>query len=118
MKDVDGNVIGGFVVGELVDKMYEMIELVNEIFFKDKLCYLMGVGILVNIFEGIECGVDMFDCVMFICNGWNGMLFMKDGIMNMCNKKWEVDFFFIEVDGVLYVDILYSKVYLCYLFYV
>lgn len=64
-----------------------MIELVNEILPKDKPRYLMGVGTPVNILEGIERGVDMFDCVMPTRNGRNGMLFTKDGIMNMRNKN-------------------------------
>lgn len=86
-KGADGNAIGGLAVGEPVDKMYEMIELVNEILPKDKPRYLMGVGTPVNILEGIERGVDMFDCVMPTRNGRNGMLFTKDGIMNMRNKN-------------------------------
>lgn len=91
-KGADGNAIGGLAVGEPVDKMYEMIEIVNEILPKDKPRYLMGVGTPVNILEGIERGVDMFDCVMPTRNGRNGMLFTKDGIINMRNKKWETDF--------------------------
>ena len=116
-KDADGNAIGGLAVGEPVDKMYEMIELVNEILPKDKPRYLMGVGTPVNILEGIERGVDMFDCVMPTRNGRNGMLFTKDGIMNMRNKKWEADFSPIEADGASYVDTLYSKAYLRHLFH-
>ena len=54
-----------------------MIEVVNEILPKDKPRYLMGVGTPVNILEGIERGVDMFDCVMPTRNGRNGMLFTK-----------------------------------------
>ena len=69
----------------------------------------MGVGTPVNILEGIERGVDMFDCVMPTRNGRNGMLFTKDGIINMRNKKWEMDFSPIEVDGASSVDTLYSK---------
>ena len=83
-------------MGEPTEKMYEMIELVNEILPKDKPRYLMGVGTPVNILEGIERGVDMFDCVMPTRNGRNGMLFTKDGIINMRNKKWETDFSPIE----------------------
>ena len=98
-KGADGNAIGGLAVGEPVDKMYEMIEIVNEILPKDKPRYLMGVGTPVNILEGIERGVDMFDCVMPTRNGRNGMLFTKDGIINMRNKKWETDFSPIEADG-------------------
>ena len=116
-KGADGNAIGGLAVGEPVDKMYEMIELVNGILPKDKPRYLMGVGTPVNILEGIERGVDMFDCVMPTRNGRNGMLFTKDGIMNMRNKKWEMDFSPIEADGASYVDTMYSKAYLRHLFH-
>ena len=116
-KGADGNAIGGLAVGEPVDKMYEMIEIVNEILPKDKPRYLMGVGTPVNILEGIERGVDMFDCVMPTRNGRNRMLFTKDGIINMRNKKWEMDFSPIEVDGASSVDTLYSKAYLRHLFH-
>jgi len=116
-KGADGNAIGGLAVGEPVEKMYEMIELVNGILPKDKPRYLMGVGTPANILEGISLGVDMFDCVMPTRNGRNGMLFTKDGIMNMKNKKWEDDFSPIETDGASQVDILYTKAYLHHLFH-
>lgn len=113
----DGNAIGGLAVGEPTEKMYEMIEVVNEILPTDKPRYLMGVGTPVNILEGIERGVDMFDCVMPTRNGRNAMLFTKDGIMNMRNKKWEMDFSPIEADGASRVDTLYTKAYLRHLFH-
>mgnify|MGYP005891731481 CR=1 FL=1 len=116
-KNADGNAIGGLAVGEPTEKMYEMIEVVNEILPTDKPRYLMGVGTPVNILEGIERGVDMFDCVMPTRNGRNGMLFTKDGIMNMRNKKWENDFSPIEADGASYVDTMYSRAYLRHLFH-
>ena len=116
-KGADGNAIGGLAVGEPTEKMYEMIEVVNEILPKDKPRYLMGVGTPINILEGIERGVDMFDCVMPTRNGRNGMLFTKDGIMNMRNKKWEDDYSPIEADGASYVDTMYSRAYLRHLFH-
>lgn len=116
-KGAFGNAIGGLAVGEPVDKMYEMIEIVNEILPSDRPRYLMGVGTPVNILEGIERGVDMFDCVMPTRNGRNAMLFTKNGIMNMRNKKWEFDFSPIEEDGASYVDTLYSRAYLRHLFH-
>ncbi|KAA6348711.1 hypothetical protein EZS27_003855 [termite gut metagenome] len=116
-KEADGNAIGGLAVGEPVEKMYEMIEIVNGILPENKPRYLMGVGTPVNILEGIERGVDMFDCVMPTRNGRNGMLFTKNGIMNMRNKKWEADFSPIEENGVSFVDTLYSKAYLRHLFH-
>ena len=63
-KGADGNAIGGLAVGEPTEKMYEMIEVVNEILPKDKPRYLMGVGTPINLLEAIERGVDMFDCIM------------------------------------------------------
>ncbi|MBP3470784.1 MAG: tRNA guanosine(34) transglycosylase Tgt [Paraprevotella sp.] len=115
-KGADGNAIGGLAVGEPAEVMYEMIEVVNEILPTDKPRYLMGVGTPVNILEGIERGVDMFDCVMPTRNGRNAMLFTSKGIMNMKNKKWEDDFSPIDADGTSYVDTFYSKAYLHHLF--
>lgn len=115
-KGADGNAIGGLAVGEPAEVMYEMIDLVNAILPKDKPRYLMGVGTPANILESIELGVDMFDCVMPTRNGRNGMLFTKEGILNMKNKKWEKDFSPIEENGASFVDTLYSKAYLRHLF--
>ncbi len=111
-----GNAIGGLSVGEPAEKMYEMIEVVNEVLPDDKPRYLMGVGTPANILEGIERGIDMFDCVMPTRNGRNGMLFTRNGIMNMRNKKWESDYTPIEEGGASFVDTQYSKAYLRHLF--
>ena len=84
--DVEGNAIGGLAVGEPVEKMYEMIEVVNEILPQNRPRYLMGVGTPANLLEGIERGVDMFDCVMPTRNGRNGMLFTSHGIINITEE--------------------------------
>ena len=115
--DREGYAIGGLAVGEEAEVMYEMIQVVNRILPQDKPRYLMGVGTPENILEAISLGVDMFDCVMPTRNGRNGMLFTKDGIINMRNKKWETDFSPIEADGASAVDTLYSKAYLRHLFH-
>lgn len=112
----DGNAIGGLAVGEPAEKMYEMIEVVNEILPVDKPRYLMGVGTPANILEAIDRGVDMMDCVMPTRNGRNGMLFTAHGVMNMRNKKWADDFSPIQEDGPSYVDRAYSRAYLRHLF--
>ena len=112
----EGNAIGGLAVGEPIEKMYEMIEIVNEILPADKPRYLMGVGTPQNILEAIERGVDMFDCVMPTRNGRNGMLFTSQGIMNMKNEKWKNDFSPLDEQGTSYVDKAYSKAYLRHLF--
>ncbi len=114
--DADGNAIGGLAVGEPTEKMYEMIEIVNDILPADRPRYLMGVGTPANIIEAIDRGVDMMDCVMPTRNGRNGMLFTRNGIMNMRNKKWADDFSPLDPGGHTYVDEVYSKAYVRHLF--
>ena len=109
------NAIGGLSVGEPEDMMYEMIEVVNDILPSDKPRYLMGVGTPVNILEAISRGVDMFDCVMPTRNGRNGMLFTRNGVMNMKNEKWKADFSPLDPDGTSYVDSFYSRAYMRHL---
>lgn len=115
-KGCDGNAIGGLAVGEPAEVMYEMIEVVNAILPKDKPRYLMGVGTPANLLEGIERGVDMFDCVMPTRNGRNAMIFTANGIMNMRNRKWQDDFSPIDIDGPCSLDRTYTKAYLHHLF--
>ncbi len=114
-KNCAGNAIGGLAVGEPAEKMYEMIDVVNELLPKDKPRYLMGVGTPQNLLEAIERGVDMFDCVMPTRNGRNGMLFTWNGTMNMRNEKWKNDFSPIDENGTSFVDTAYSKAYLRHL---
>lgn len=114
--EADGNAIGGLAVGEPAEKMYEMIEVVNEILPVDKPRYLMGVGTPANILEAIDRGVDMMDCVMPTRNGRNGMLFTRNGIMNMRNLKWAKDFSPLDEGGPCFVDEVYSKAYVRHLF--
>ena len=114
--DRDGYAIGGLAVGEPTEDMYAMIEVVNDILPQNKPRYLMGVGTPWNILEGIERGVDMFDCVMPTRNGRNGMLFTWDGIMNMKNKKWADDFSPLDPKGTSFVDHTYTKAYVRHLF--
>lgn len=75
----------------------------------------MGVGTPINILEGIDRGIDMFDCVMPTRNGRNGMLFTSNGVMNMRNKKWADDFSPIDPDGTSFVDQQYSRAFLRHL---
>jgi len=115
-RSMEGNAIGGLSVGEPVEMMYEMIELVNVILPLDKPRYLMGVGTPTNILEGIARGIDMFDCVMPTRNGRNGMLFTSEGIINIKNQKWQNDFSLVDPNGLSFVDSQYSRAYLRHLF--
>ena len=111
-----GNAIGGLSVGEPHEMMYEMTDLVCNILPKDKARYLMGVGTPANVLESIALGVDMFDCVMPTRNGRNGMIFTKNGIINIKNKKWENDFSLLDEEGGSFVDAQYTKAYMRHLF--
>lgn len=113
--DRDGYAIGGLAVGEPTEDMYAMIEVVNDILPQNKPRYLMGVGTPWNILEGIERGVDMFDCVMPTRNGRNGMIFTQNGVMNLRNKKWEDDFTELDPCGTSFVDHHYTRAYVRHL---
>ena len=114
--DLPANAIGGLSVGEPHELMYEMCEDVCKILPLDKPRYLMGVGTPINIIENIALGVDMFDCVMPTRNARNGMLFTRNGTINIKNKKWEDDNSEIDPYGTTFVDKLYTKSYLRHLF--
>ena len=114
--EADGYAIGGLAVGEPAEKMYEMIEIVNDILPENRPRYLMGVGTPVNILEAIARGVDMFDCVMPTRNGRNAMLFTWDGILNMRNAKWANDFSPVDAKNICFVDTNYTRAYLHHLF--
>jgi queuine tRNA-ribosyltransferase len=110
-----GYAIGGLSVGEPEEMMYEMVETVTEILPADRPRYLMGVGTPVNLLEAIARGIDMFDCVMPTRNGRNGMLFTRQGMINMRNLKWKDDFGPVDPLGTCFVDTQYSRAYLRHL---
>jgi len=112
----EGNAIGGLSVGEPHEMMYEMTALVCDILPKDKPRYLMGVGTPANILESIALGVDMFDCVMPTRNGRNGMIFTKNGFINMLNNKWKDDYSLLDEEGTSFVDRQYTRAYVRHLF--
>ncbi|MFI3328743.1 MAG: tRNA guanosine(34) transglycosylase Tgt [Rikenellaceae bacterium] len=113
--NANGYAIGGLAVGEPAPVMYEMIEVCNAILPEDKPRYLMGVGTPINILEAIDRGVDMFDCVMPTRNGRNGQLFTWDGVINIKNKKWELDFSPIDARSNSFASREYTKSYLHHL---
>ncbi len=115
-RNLNGNAIGGLSVGEPAEMMYEMTDMVCEILPKDKPRYLMGVGTPVNILESIALGVDMMDCVMPTRNARHGLLFTRNGIINIKNEKWKTDFSAIDPESDCFADTQYSKAYVRHLF--
>ena len=94
----DGYAIGGTSVGEDKDTMYKMIDYAIEYLPEDKARYLMGVGDPYDLFEGVERGVDMFDCVHPTRLARHGHAFTKYGKINLKNSKYKEDFTPVDVD--------------------
>ena len=59
---------------------------------KDKPRYLMGVGEPTDLFEGVERGIDMFDCVLPTRLARHGHAFTRNGKINLRNAKYKEDF--------------------------
>jgi queuine tRNA-ribosyltransferase len=111
-----GIAIGGLSVGEPAEEMYEMTELVCNILPTDKPRYLMGVGTPANILEAIALGIDMFDCVMPTRNARHGLLFTRNGKINIKNLKWKDDFSPIDAEATNHSSRYHTKAYLRHLF--
>ena len=89
--DLDGYAVGGLAVGETHEEMYHVLEETVPYLPKNKPTYLMGVGTPANILEGVERGIDFFDCVYPTRNGRHGNLYTNQGKLNLFNAKYETD---------------------------
>lgn len=89
--ELDGYAVGGLAVGESHEEMYHIIEETVPHLPVDKPTYLMGVGTPANILEGVERGIDFFDCVYPSRNGRHGHLYTNHGKINLFNAKYELD---------------------------
>ena len=90
--DFIGCGIGGLSVGEPKEIMYEMLEEVNPILPRNKPRYLMGVGSADCLLEGVERGVDMFDCVLQTRIARNGTALHPTGKIVVRNAAYAADF--------------------------
>ena len=89
--NLDGYAIGGLAVGESHEEMYHVLDETVPYLPVDKPTYLMGVGTPANILEGVEQGIDFFDCVYPSRNGRHGHLYTNHGKINLFNAKYELD---------------------------
>lgn len=113
--DFDGYSIGGTSVGEDKDTMYKMIDYAIKYLPEDKPRYLMGVGDPLDILEGVERGVDMFDCVLPTRIARHGNAFTRHGKLNIRNEKYKEDFTPIEDNCDCYACRHYTKAYIRHL---
>ncbi|MDO4632354.1 MAG: tRNA guanosine(34) transglycosylase Tgt [Eubacteriales bacterium] len=89
--DLDGYAVGGLAVGETHEEMYRILDSVVPHLPQNKPTYLMGVGTPANILEGVDRGIDFFDCVYPSRNGRHGHVYTKYGKLNLLNAKYETD---------------------------
>ncbi len=89
--ELDGYAVGGLAVGETHEEMYHILDEVVPYLPQNKPTYLMGVGTPANILEGVERGVDFFDCVYPSRNGRHGHVYTDHGKLNLFNAKYELD---------------------------
>ena len=90
-EELDGFAVGGLAVGESHQEMYHVLEETIPYLVKNKPTYLMGVGTPENILEGVERGVDFFDCVLPARNGRHGHVYTNAGKLNLKNQKYKLD---------------------------
>ena len=89
--DLDGYAVGGLAVGETHEEMYRILDEVVPELPQNKPTYLMGVGTPANILEGVDRGIEFFDCVYPSRNGRHGHVYTNHGKLNLFNAKFELD---------------------------
>jgi len=114
--EFDGYAIGGLAVGESSEEMYRITEFTEQFLPIEKPRYLMGVGLPENILESIDRGMDMFDCVIPTRNARNGMLFTRNGTINMRNAQYKIDFSPVDSECDCYTCRTFTRSYLRHLF--
>lgn len=113
--DFDGYAIGGLSVGEAADQYNEFVSYSARLLPRDKPVYLMGVGTPEYILNAVEAGVDMFDCVFPTRAARNGLIFSRNGKMNIRNEKFKLDTEPIDSECACYTCRHYSRSYLRHL---
>ena len=114
--DFDGYSIGGTSIGEPKDVMYKMVSYAVKYLPDDKPRYLMGVGSVDEILDGIEKGVDMFDCVLPTRIARHGALMTSTGRVNIRDSKYKEDFTPLDKECDCYCCENYTKAYLRHLY--
>ncbi len=114
--DFPGYAIGGLSVGEPKTAMLEMASLVTELLPQGKPRYLMGVGKPEDLLDGVERGVDMFDCIMPTRNGRNGTAFTSNGQIVIKNAKYREQFLPLDEECDCYTCRTFTRAYLRHLF--
>lgn len=114
--DFPGYAIGGLSVGEPKTALYEMTDLCTGLLPERKPRYLMGVGKPEDLLEGIESGVDMFDCILPTRMGRNGTVFTTRGTLSIKNAQHRESFIPLDEECDCYTCRTFTRAYLRHLF--
>jgi len=114
--DFNGYALGGLSVGEPKELMYEMVNYTTPLLPAEKPRYLMGIGDLLDVFEAVAAGIDMFDCVMPTRNARNGTLFTSQGRISIKREEFKKDAGPLDPECTCYTCQNYSRAYLRHMF--
>jgi len=114
--DFNGYALGGLSVGEPNELMYEIISETEKFLPENSPRYLMGVGTPEDLWECVERGIDMFDCVLPTRNARNGQAFTSTGKINIRNAEYKNDFLPLDSDCGCYTCKNFTRAYLSHLF--
>jgi queuine tRNA-ribosyltransferase len=112
----DGYAIGGLSVGEPRELMYEILDITEELLPDSSLHYLMGVGAVDDIFESVERGMDIFDCVIPTRNARNGLGFTGHGPLRIRNSRYKTDPSPVDAECKCLCCLNYTRSYIHHLF--
>jgi queuine tRNA-ribosyltransferase len=114
--DFPGYAVGGLSLGEPKEMTHRMLEVTLPALPNHKARYLMGVGSPEDILDGVEMGVDMFDCVLPTRVARNGALFSPAGRLNIRNARWKEESGPLDPGCPCYACRHFSAAYLHHLF--
>jgi queuine tRNA-ribosyltransferase len=114
--NLEGTAIGGLSVGESKEQMYHTLDVLNPYLPINKPRYLMGVGTPEDILEGVERGIDMFDCVLPTRLARHGAFWDQFGRQNIKNLKYKTNEKPLDKDCECYSCKNFSSAYMRHLF--
>jgi queuine tRNA-ribosyltransferase len=114
--DFDGYAMGGLGIGEPKSQFFDIVDRSCALLPRDKPRYLMGIGYIEDIFQAVQRGVDLFDCVLPTRNARNGTLFTSQGRIVIKNSKYEKDPRPLDEDCTCLTCRQYSRAYLRHLY--
>lgn len=112
----DGYAIGGVSVGEPPEEAFRVVDVVAPLLPQEKPRYLMGMGTPLDLLNGIERGIDMFDCVLPTRLGRNGSVYTSRGRINLKNARFIDDINPVDPDCDCPTCRKYSTAYLRHLY--